>query len=528
MKFVQRKLWIAIVAVAVLWGESTAQSPDVLPRGFDQYVQRVLETFEVPGMALSVVKDGEVALAKGYGVRRMGDPAGVDEHTLFPIASNSKAFTGAALAMLVEEGKLEWDKPVVEYLPWFKLSDPLVTNELSVCDLLVHRSGIAPYAGDLLQFPPTTYTRRELVERLRYLPLATSFRSAYAYDNVLYLVAGLLIEEVSGMMWEEFIRQRIFEKVGMETSISRFSKFKGVQNGAASHARVGGKLRVLENFFEQGLGDISNPAGGIVSNAADMAKWLLTQLDSGRTPKGEHLLSSASVENLWRGITPMPIPKVPEWIAPAQSDFNAYALGFRVHTYRRVKAVTHGGKLDGFVSCVMFFPDLDLGICVLTNQESTNAYMAVINAVVDHVMGAEPFDWITGYRRQEDRRFQYIANQERAAVNQRATGSGPSLPIAAYAGSYRDAWYGDISIMEEDGQLVMRFEHTPLLVGEMEHWQYDTFVVRWQNRDLRADAYVTFSLDHDGSIHRVRMKAVSPVTDVSYDFHDLDIYPVKD
>lgn len=503
------------------------QSSGILPQGLDQYVENVLTTFEVPGMALAVVKNGEVILAKGYGVRKMGDEARVNAHTLFPIASNSKAFTGVALTLLVEEGKIEWDKPVVQYLPWFKLSDPLATAELSVRDLLVHRSGIAPYAGDLLQFPPTTYTRSELVERLRYLPLATSFRSTYAYDNVLYLVAGVLVEEISGLTWEDFVKQRIFTYVGMNESISKFSEFRNQQNVAISHAPVGGKVKPLESFFEQGLGDVSNPAGGIVSNAADMAKWLVAQLDSGRTASGHQLFSKASATNLWQGVTPMPIPRSPAWLAPAQQDFASYALGFRVYTYRNQKAVTHGGKLDGFVSYVIFFPDHNLGIAVLTNQESSNAYHAVINHIVDHVFGVPPFDWVAGYRKQEDLKFGRIADIEKQAEAKRNASIGPSLPLERYAGRYKDAWYGDINITRENDELIMRFAHSPLLVGKLEHWQYDTFVVRWHNKDLRADAYVTFSLDHDGSIHRVRMKAVSPITDVSYDFHDLDIYPAN-
>ncbi len=503
------------------------QKTQVLPADLDQYIEKVLTTFEVPGMALAVVKDGKIVLAEGYGVRKMGTHTPVDAHTLFPIASNSKAFTATALTLLKEEGKLVWDKPVVEYLPWFSLSDPLVTRELSVRDLLVHRSGIAPYAGDLLQFPPSTYTRRELVERLKYLPLSTSFRSTYAYDNVLYLVVAELIKAVSGEEWEDFVKERIFSKVGMTATLSRFSLFQKQQNAATSHAPVGGKVQPLEHFFEQGLGDISNPAGGIVSNVSDMARWLLTQLDSGRVAGGKRLFSPASAENLWRGVTPMPVYKVPEWIAPAQSDFNSYALGFRTYTYRNRKAVAHGGKLDGFVSQLVFFPDLDFGMVVLTNQECSNACYAVINHIVDHVMGVEPFDWIAGYRKQEDRKFANINKQEQEAVVERNEKSEPSLALANYAGKYRDAWYGGISIVQEQGKLIMRFEHSPQLVGEMEHWQYDTFIVRWYNKELRADAYVIFSLDHDGSIERVKMKAVSPITDVSYDFHDLNIFPIR-
>lgn len=505
----------------------TAAPTKQLPPDLDRYIQKVLTTFEVPGMAVAVVNRGQTLLTKGYGVKSIDTKEPVDEHTLFPIASNSKAFTGTALALLVDEGKLKWSDPVIEHLPWFKLNDPYVTSELTIEDLLVHRSGIAPYAGDLLQFPPTTYTRTELVERLRYLPLATSFRSTYAYDNVLYLVAGLVIQEVSGMDWETFVKERIFNTVNLPHSVSRFSAFKDKNNIALSHAPVEGKVQRLYNFFEQGLGDISNPAGGIASNAVDMAKWLRFQLDSGRNENGQQILSKKLTSGLWNGVTPMQVVKQPAWTAPAQQDLASYAHGFRIYTYRGLKAVTHGGKLDGYVSYVIFIPDLDLGISILTNQESNNAYFAVINHIVDYYMGAPAFDWIAGYRKAEDLKFANISNQDATTQQSRQADIGPSLAMDKYVGQYQDAWYGNISIKKEDRGYVMRFEHSPQLVGVVTHWQYDTFLVTWDSKELRADAFITFSLDHDGSIKRAHMKAVSPLTDVSYDFHDLDIYPMK-
>lgn len=509
-------------------GQTRQSTPSSkLPENLDAYIEQVLTTFDVPGMAIAIVSSDETLLAKGYGVKSMDTKEPVDEFTLFPIASNSKAFTGTALALLVDEGKLKWNDPVIEHLPWFKLSDPYVTSELTIQDLLVHRSGIAPYAGDLLQFPPSTYTRTEVVERLRYLPLATSFRSTYAYDNVLYLVAGLVIEEVSGMDWETFIQERIFNILDLQHSVSRFSEFQGKSNIALSHAPVEGNVQRLYNFFEQGLGDISNPAGGIASNAVDMAKWIRFQLDSGRNEGGNQILSKNSTANLWSGVTPMQVGRLPEWIAPAQQDLASYAHGFRIHTYRGQKAVAHGGKLDGYVSHVIFLPELDLGISILTNQESSNAYNAVINHIVDHAIGAPPFDWIAGYRKAEDVKFARIATQDESTAQSRRSDVGPSLSMDNYVGLYQDAWYGNISIKKEDRGYVMRFEHSPQLVGVVTHWQYDTFLVTWDSRELRADAFITFSLDHDGTVKRASMKAVSPLTDVSYDFHDLDIYPVK-
>ncbi|HKP29343.1 MAG TPA: serine hydrolase domain-containing protein, partial [Gemmatimonadales bacterium] len=218
------------------------------PPGFDQYVESVMSAFQVPGLSVAIVRDGKVLLAKGYGVRTLGDPAPVDAETLFGIASNTKVFTATALGMLVEEGKIEWDAPVVRYLPGFALSDPFVTRELTVRDLLVHRSGLGLGAGDLLWWPPSTYNRKEIAQRLRYIPLATSFRSAYAYDNVLYLVAGELIETMSGMSWEDFVSTRILKPLGMNGANVKHSAAGHGGNVATTHAPVDGKVRVIAPF----------------------------------------------------------------------------------------------------------------------------------------------------------------------------------------------------------------------------------------------------------------------------------------
>lgn len=503
-----------------------AQSPFL--GDLQHYVETVLNTFEVPGLSIAIVKDGVPVLTKGYGVKKLGGTESVDEHTLFPIASNTKAFTATALALLVEEGKLEWDKPVITYLPWFRMSDPYVTSQLTIRDLLVHRSGLAPYAGDLLWFPPTTFSREEIVRRIRWLPLATSFRSSYAYDNILYMVAGEVIEAVSWQQWEAFVESRILGPLGMDESITRFSKLIDQPNRSASHARFNGEVRIIHDFLERGLDDVTNPAGGIASNAVDMSQWLITQLDSGRVVGSGRLFDPRTTEELWTGVTPIPVRDVAEDLKPTQRNFHLYGLGFHISDYRSYKTVAHGGKLDGHVSRVMLVPDLKLGIIILTNQESTYAIYAILNHILDHYMGTSPFDWITPYKEHEKIRFARIEKTENQAVASRDTASQPSLPLPEYTGIFRDAWYGDVKITMEDGHLVMRFRHTPELVGDMEHWQYDTFIVRWRNRGLKADAYVVYSLKADGSIDRIKMKAVSPVTDVSYDFRHLLLKPVSE
>jgi CubicO group peptidase (beta-lactamase class C family) len=488
------------------------------PPDLDRYVAEVMRTFQVPGLGIAIVKDGHVVLTKGYGVRQLGEPAPVDEHTLFGIASNTKVFTATALGLLVEEGKLEWDAPVIRYLPWFRMSDPFVTSEMTVRDLLVHRSGLGLGGGDLLWWPASTYDRKEVVRRLRYLPLATSFRSAYAYDNVLYSVAGEVIEAVTGKTWEEFVANRILRRVGMSESNVRYGRAN--PNVATPHAIVEGKVRPVAPFASDNV----VPAGGINASVTDMAKWVMVQLDSGRVADGGRLFPPNLTRELWSIVTPIPIGEPPRELAPLRANFQGYGLGLGLRDYRGKKLVSHTGGLPGYVSKVAMLPELKLGVVVLTNQESTEAFEAISYRILDHYLGAS-YDWLAAYRTVAARQDSAVKAVERQAASARNAGAGPSLPLAKYAGAYVDRWYGDIAIALENGKLVIRFSHTPGLVGDLEHWQYDTFVARWRDRELRADAYVTFALNPDGSIDQVKLAAVSPATDFSYDFQDLLLKP---
>ncbi|MEP7175590.1 MAG: serine hydrolase [Gemmatimonadales bacterium] len=512
---------VSLVAAALAPPVALAQK-SAPPPAFDAYVARVLETFTVPGVAIAIVKDGRVVLARGYGVRRLGDPAPVDAQTQFGIASNTKVFTATALALLVEEGKLEWDAPVIRYLPWFAMNDPYVTRELTVRDLLVHRSGLGLGAGDLLWWPPSTYDRKEIARRLRFIKPATSFRSAYAYDNVLYLVAGEVIEAVSGQPWETFVRGRILDRVGMRHSDVNHSAAGRRGNVATPHAAVNDTVRPVAPF----LSDNTDPAGGIVSGAEDMAKWLMVQLDSGRVGDGSRLFSPASTRQLWREVTPEPIADPPPGLPHLRPNFNGYALGLETRDYRGKLLLTHTGGLPGYLSRVAMLPELRLGVAVLTNQESGYAFNALAYGVLDHYLGVRAPDYVGIYDSLRRRNRSEDAARAREASAQRDSTSGPSLPLAGYAGTYRDVWYGDVTIAEEQGALVIRMTRTPSMVGDLEHWQHDTFVARWRDRELRADAYVTFALTPDGGIERVKMEPAAPDVDFSFDFQDLLLQPV--
>ncbi|MBZ5723420.1 MAG: serine hydrolase [Acidobacteriia bacterium] len=492
---------------------------------FDRTVERARSAFEVPGIAVAVVQDGRVILDKGYGVRKLGEPAPVTPHSLFRIASNTKAFTAAALAMLVDEGRLRWDDRVIDHLPGFQMYDAYVTREITVRDLLVHRSGLGLGAGDLLFWPSTDLSREEIVRRLRFLPPAASFRSRYAYDNLLYLVAGQLIPAVTGESWDEFVKQRIFAPLGMASTNASTGALLAAEDVAAPHAHAEGKLVALP----QADHDNNAPAGSINSCASDLGKWVTVQLNRGEIAGGR-LFSAAQSKEMWSPQTIMPIEDLPKGSPAAlealQPNFYAYGLGWTLRDYRGKKLVYHTGTLAGYVSRVTMVPDLKLGIVVLTNQEETGAHAAVTFTILDRYLGAPETDWVTAF---QEAAKQQAADSERAvnrAAGKRNADSRPSIALSAYAGRYRDPWYGDVIVAEQGGKLTISFTHTRQLTGSLEHWQYDTFVARWRDRTLAADAYVTFSLGGDGSVSQVKLAPVSPMTDFSFDFQDLLLKPV--
>ena len=486
---------------------------------FDAYVNRGLQVMRTPGAAIAVVKDGRVLFAKGYGVRTLGDGGRVDAHTLFQIASNTKAFTTAALAMLADDGKLSWDDPVTKLLSGFQLYDPYVTREFTVRDLVTHRSGLGLGAGDLLWFH-SNYDRAEIAYRIRYAKPVSSFRSQYAYDNVLYIVAGEVVRAASGRSWDDFVQDRIFTPLGMTETGTTDAFFGASTNRAAPHGVDGGRLQVVP------LDSVDNiaPAGGIASNVTDLAKWVRCRLDSGRYAGGR-LFGARQAREMWSGQTILPIADPPPPLAALRANFAEYGLGWRLRDYRGRKTVSHTGGLAGMTSQITLVPAERLGIVVLTNGES-NLMTALTYRLLDAFVGARPTDWVAAYVQaaQLDRaRADSILGAARAA---RDSLSRPSLPLERYASRYRDELYGDAGITLESGKLVLRFSRSPAFTGDLEHWQYDTFVARWRAAHLE-DAYVTFTLNPDGSIDGFRMTAVSPLADFSFDYQDLEFRPLR-
>ncbi|MTV53405.1 serine hydrolase [Massilia buxea] len=488
-------------------------------------VNRVLKTFDVPGIAIAIVKDGKVVATQGFGVRRLGDPAPVTGKTLFEVASNSKAFTAAALAQLVDQGKLNWDDPVTMHLPEFRMYDAYVTQEMTVRDLLTHRSGLGLGAGDLLWWPTTSFSTDEIIHRLRYVKPATSFRAGYAYDNLLYIVAGRIIAQQTGKSWGDAIRARILAPLGMHGTTTSVAAMLQAPDFAAPHSKIGGKVAVVKPM------PVDNAVGavGINTSAEDIAKWMNALLAGGEydgTEGKARLYSAAQGREMWTSQTPVKITDPKPALAATRANFNSYGLGFYVRDYRGRKLVMHGGALQGFYSRIVMLPDEKLGVAIFTNAENSGSMAALQWRILDHYLGVAPTDWVGIIAAQEQQNHRdELARQGKATAARAA--SKPSLPRTGYDGQYSDPWYGKVEIRHEGRKQVMAFTRTPDLTGELEHFQHDTFIVRWKERNFNADAYVTFSLNPDGSIERMKMQAVSAETDFSYDFHDLAFTPVK-
>lgn len=491
------------------------------PSDLDAWVARSMKEFNVPGLSVAIVKDGKVVVAKGYGVRKLGDSTPVDENTLFPIGSNTKAFTTAALATLVDEGKLSWDDHVYERLPGFQMYDPYVSHEMTIRDLITHRSGMGLGEGDLLFWPPSTYSREEIIHKLRYMKPASSFRSKYAYDNLLYMVAGQIIPAVTGISWDDYVRTRIFSPLGMKTSNTSAHALKSTDDVASPHSIVDGKLQVVPFEALDNVG----PAGSINSSATEMARWVLLQLNRGKfTDREGRLFSEKRSREMWSGQTILPINDPPPPLAGLKANFAAYALGWGTRDYQGRKLVGHTGGVLGFVSRVMLVPDENLGVVILTNAEQGGAFDSILFHVIDHYFGLPQTDWIANFKATTDQQRSDAAEEMKKAEATRNAQSKPSLPLEKYAGTYEDAWYGTSTIRNENGRLTLSFDHTPGMVADLEHWQYDTFKAHWRNRQIE-DAFVSFSLNPDGAIHDFKMEAVSPLADFSFDYQDLLFTP---
>lgn len=500
------------------------------PENFDQRVESLRNSLGVPGVSIAIVENGRTVLAKGYGIRKLGRPEKVGSDTIFRTGSTGKAFTVAALATLVDQGKIKWDDKVIDHMPDFRMYDPWVTREMTIRDLLVHRSGLGLGAGDLLFVPRSDLSRKETVKRLRYIKPTTSFRSGYAYDNILYMAAGQLIEEVTGQTWETYVKENIFKPAGMLHSTVNSKAFVDSADRANPHARLNGPLRGLgdqEPLDEMAdRSENSAPAGGLAISANDMSRWLLIQLAHGKLPDSNaRLFSEESAHEMWQPVLLQATNPWPEYLKPTQPMFYTYALGWDVQDYRGTKLIWHGGAVFGSLAAVVLMPEKNVGFFIAANSEEGELVRGLMFELLDHHLGLSRGDW-------PEKLHTYKMDKLNEAVKtlQKETAQpakvGPSLPLERYAGEYNDPWYGTIKIhIDNSRNLTIDFPHSFGLSAALDHWQYDTFRTRFADKNFEP-AYVTFNLDAAGNIEQITMKAVSPDADFSWDYQDLLFRPI--
>lgn len=480
------RLFGQLLLVVALAQVALAQNGSL--NGFDDYVNKAIKEWEVPGVAIAIVKGDQVVLARGYGVRKLGETTPVDEQTLFAIGSSSKAFTAAAIALLVDEGKVKWDDPVTKYLPGFEMYDPYVTRELTVRDLLTHRSGLQ--RGDLLWYG-TELDRDEIVRRARFIKPSWSLRSTFGYQNIMFLTAGQLVSRVSGKTWDEFIQQRIFTPLAMTSSSTSINAFKTANNVSSPHSKANEKVQVIP---WRNIDNIA-PAGSINSNVVDMAQWVRLQLGQG-TFQNQKIFTLAVAKEMHASQTVIR-NEPPYSIWYPEAHFLNYGMGWFLSDYRGRKVVEHGGAIDGMRAQVALMPEEKIGLVVLSNMGGSLLPVAMMYRIFDTMLGAPPRDWSAELLKTVKTLEEQGRAAEKKQESERVAGTNPSVSLDKYAGAYRNDLYGDVKVALNNGKLNLRFG--PAFTGDLEHWHYDTFRARLGAAG-DTKVFVTFALNAQGKL----------------------------
>jgi CubicO group peptidase (beta-lactamase class C family) len=470
--------------------------------GLDAYIEKAIADHGVPGLAIAVVRNDSVILAKGFGVRKLGSPERVDENTLFAIGSASKSFTAAAIAMLVDEGKVKWDDAATKYLPGFQLYDPYATRELTVRDLLSHRSGLA--RGDLMWYG-SAFSRQDILDRVRYLKPTWSFRSMFGYQNIMYLAAGEVAARTSGMSWDDFIQRRIFQPLGMAASNTSVRALAGQANVAQPHSKIDDTVRTVS---WRNIDNIA-PAGSINSNVVDMAKYVRFQLNAGKW-NGKALITGGNHAEMWTPHTVIPMVGFWKAVAPG-AHLGAYGLGWFLQDYRARLVVQHGGNIDGMSASVAMLPEEKTGVIVLTNLNGAVIASVLAYRVFDHLLGAplgdHSADALKFIAAAEKQGKETLANMEKA----RKPGTKPALALTEYAGTYSDSMYGEAKVTSQGGAL--QLQYGPAFDGTLEHWHYDSFRSMWKDRGL-GKSMVTFTVGSSGKPSKLDIEGLAEFTRV--------------
>lgn len=457
-----------------------------LPKDFDNWLENSRKDWEIPGMAVGIVKDGAVVYARGFGERKLGSGQAVDEHTVFSIASVSKNMTAAALAILVDEGKLHWDDPIQKHIPWFQLKDPWVSREVTLRDALIHRVGLGRILGNRLQFM-TQSSRDEVLYQMRYMDFEKPFRSGFVYNNVMYSLAGQVIEYVEGKTWDEFLKQRLFMPLGMTRTTTTLKDMEKLDNIAYPHQEIDGVVVPIarRNW------DNAGPAGGVNASVHDLTQWMLMQLGTSGTFKDQVIVSEKQMNEIHT-------PQIAHIPADAMAAQSSYGFGWNIMDYKHTRVWTHSGATDGFNTFMYLVPELDLGVVFVGNTFNSLG-VAVAYQVIDAYLGVSDRDWNKEYLQRYQRQYEQ-AQKIREQIHQaRNVNTILRLNPEEYVGIYNSKGYGNIEVFLQNNELQLRMWDDQSIEAVLEHWHYDTFRAVWKNRAMREE-FLQFYYTPDGKV----------------------------
>lgn len=524
-----------MLALLILLMISESINAQMTANQIDSTVKKAISTLDnTVGFAIGVVKDGKIVHVKGYGITSVDSKEVVTADTPFGIASNSKAFTSAALAILVDQGQLKWEDKVIDYIPEFKMYNDYVTNNFNIQDLLTHRSGLGLGAGDLMIFPDgSDFTIDDVLTVFQHFEPTTAFRTKFDYDNLLYLVAGELTARVSGKTWETFVDEEILKPLQMDNSYSSYGNAFKNDNIAVAHSFDGKSVKVIQNpqsDLDADKEKLNGAAGGIWASANDMCKWMLLQLNEGRygADLNKTIFSEQQQQEMWRVHTPMNKQSDPR--SPFKSHFSGYGLGWFLSDFNGFFKVEHSGLIAGMSSEVTLIPELELGIVVLNNSEGAgflNGLMGFI--LLDEYLQLETgINWLEMAKgMQQQGQLMGDPDSEKVWAEVEAN-KNVKVKEDAYVGIYEDAWFGKVEVFKKNGDLWFKSNKSPRLNGKMAFYNGNTFAIKWEYQDMKADAFAIFSLDENGKAQSIKMKGISRFIDFSFDFQDLDLKRVKE
>lgn len=476
----------------------------------DTYYEQAVKDWNIPSMTVGVVKDGKLIFSKGYGVKEIGKKEKPDANTLYAIASNSKAFTSAIIAMLVQEGKLDWDDKVQKHLPYFELYNPCVTEATTIRDLLCHRVGLGTFSGDVIWYK-AEMTAEEIIRKVKNIPPAYNFRSGYGYSNLMYITAGEVIRTITGKSWGENVTERILKPLGMNRTIYQLKALDKVGNYATPHGLSEGT-----NFpIPWANWETVAATGGLISSVGDIAKWLTFNMNHG-VLNGDTLLTPHSRNTLWKPHNNFMVDHTED--NDYERNFNAYALGWGVSDYHGQMRVGHTGGYDGMITAINMIPDKKLGVIVLTNGMNS-PIMPITYYTLDALLGVSKKDWSKDFLAfREGRKDTRVSD----AKEKRVMDTKPSVGKKAYVGTYESTIYGKIMISLEEDSLVMKFEHTPDYEATLEHWHYDVWEIKWKKDHAWFD-FGTVKFNSDNNLEITGIDFFVPNDDIFFE----ELKPVK-